>query len=385
MQFEFDSTASFWQEQIRSFLRTHQSRKQFETNSDERFPWELRKQAGREGLLRLDVSKRDGGLGLSHLTMGLLYQELGKISVNARELIGTGHGAMIARFGTAKQKSKYLEPLMKGNILVGVALTEPSCGSDLAATQTKAQSVDSGYLLNGTKEWISRIQEADVFIVFATTQSDKGVKGLTAFLVEMDDPNIERFDYHPMGLKGWSYGGFHLKNVFVPADRVLGEVGQGFEIFNLHFAAWRVLMALLCIGAAEDATCSAIEYAKERKVFGGSLARMQSVMHKVTENLTKLEAAQYLCYRALSQLDQRKSATKEVAMAKWYGTQVAYETIDAMIQIFGARGYCKEYGLEQRLRDIRGFLIADGSNDVLKSLIGREVFGKQVYNEMLAR
>ena len=97
-------------------------------------------------------------------------------------------------------------------------------------------------------------------------------------------------------------------------------------------------MALLCIGAAEDATCAAIEYAKERKVFGGSLARMQSVMHKVTENLTKLGAAQYLCYRALSQLDQRKSATKEVAMAKWYGTQVAYESIDAMIQIFGARG-----------------------------------------------
>lgn len=383
MDFVVDTKKQFFLAKIRKFMSDNEAEKAF--NSDnEKFPLELRKKAGKENLIGLDISTEDGGLNLDLVTMGLIYDECGKTSVNTRELIGAGHGRIVSEFGTAELKKEILPQLIEGNVLIGVGLTEPDCGSDLSNIKTYARKHLDGYILNGEKSLVSRIDEAGYFVVFAKT-TNNGVHGLTAFLVDMNNPNIKRNYKSPMGLKGWSYGGFTLQDVFVPDECILGEVGEGFKIFNSHFNYWRVLMALICIGSAEQATRLGINYAKERNSFGGPIGRFQSVMHKISDNVTKLESAKLLCLKSLWLIENKIKCTKEVAMSKWYGTHTAYEAIDNVVQIFGARGYCKEYGIEQRLRDVRGLMIADGSNDVMKSLIGREVFGKEIYNQMYGR
>ncbi|MFD2170754.1 acyl-CoA dehydrogenase family protein [Tumebacillus lipolyticus] len=385
MNFSYDQNDVYWLQKIRHFLIEQDVNNEFAVDASEKFPWHVRQNAGRAGLIGLDVSIEGGGHNLNALTMGLIYEEMGRCSVNCRELFGAGHGLMIDQFGSKYQKERYLPDLLKGDILVGVGLTERDTGSDLSSTKTFARRVENGYVLQGRKEWVSRVEEAGVFVVFAKTNLNPGVNDLTAFLVDMDDPKISKYAYSPMGLKGWSYGGFELNGVFVPEENRLGAVGQAFEIFNHHFGYWRILMALICIGSAKEAIDQAIAYSKERNVFGGPLARFHSVMHKVSESLTELDAAKLLCYRALNMLDLGQPCIREVAMAKWYGTEVAHRAIDHAIQIHGARGYCREYGLEQRLRDTRGLVIADGSNEVMKSLIGRETFGRSIYDSMYGR
>ncbi|MDP7992175.1 acyl-CoA dehydrogenase family protein [Bacillus sp. MHSD_36] len=381
MNFEINEKNEFFLAKVKSFLIENNVEESF--NSDlERFPLHLREIAGKENLIGLDISKDDGGLGLDLVTMGLLYKECGTASVNARELIGAGHGRILSEFGDVQLKKSIIPSLLKGRSLIGIGLTEPDCGSDLSSIKTFATKHKDGYLINGEKEWVSRIDEANYFIVFCQTKEDSGVHGITPFLIPMDDSNIEKYYKEPMGLKGWSYGGFKMENVFIPAEYRISEEGNGFKIFNSHFEYWRVLMALICIGSAEKATNLAINYAKTRKSFGGPIGRFQAVMHKISDNLTKLESAKLLCIKSLFLLDKGLNCTKEVAMAKWYGTYSAYEAIDNVMQIFGARGYVKEFGIEQRLRDVRGLMIADGSNDVMKSIIGREVFGKNIYKQM---
>ncbi|UYZ14781.1 acyl-CoA/acyl-ACP dehydrogenase [Brevibacillus sp. WF146] len=384
MNFEWTKDQMMWIEKVRQFMIDLDVENALKSES-EQLPWQIRQASGKQGLIGLDVPKEYGGEGLSAVTMGLLYEECGKFGVNTREVIGAGHGNMIAKFGTHEQKSRYLPSLIKGDLLVGVGLTEPNCGSDLAAIETFARKDGSNYILSGCKEWVSRVEEAGVFVVFAQTKHGSGTKGLTAFLVDMNDPNIEKYALEPMGMKGWSYGGFRLHDVVIPAENRLGLEGEGFRIFNQHFGYWRVLMGIICVGAARKALEQGVQYAKERMAFGGPIGRFQSVMHKIAEHATLLETASLLSLKALDVLDRGHSNTMEASMAKWYSTTTAYKAIDDMLQIHGARGYVKEYGLEQKLRDVRGLMIADGSTDVLKSLIGRDLMGREIYDAMLGR
>ncbi|UOF89320.1 acyl-CoA dehydrogenase family protein [Fodinisporobacter ferrooxydans] len=384
MAFQKTGQQSMWIQTVRTFMEDHHVESELK-NETEQLPWNIRQASGKAGLIGLDIALEDGGAGLSALTMGHLYEECGRYGLNTREVIGAGHGNMIAKFGNADQKKRYLPRLMSGDLLVGVGLTEPGTGSDLAKTQTFARKEGSNYILNGEKEFVSRVNEAGVFIVFAQTNTEAGARGLTAFIVDMDRPGVEKYNLEPMGLKGWSYGGFRLHDVVVPASNRLGEEGEGFKIFNTHFGYWRVLMGIICVGSAQRAIEQAIDYSKERQAFGGPIGRFQSVMHKISESATKLEAARLLSFKALDYLDKGHSNVMEASMAKWYSTTVAYEAIDHALQIHGARGYVIDYGLEQRLRDVRGLQIADGSTDTLKSLIGRDLMGKEIYDAMLGR
>jgi alkylation response protein AidB-like acyl-CoA dehydrogenase len=384
MDFRKTEEQLYWIRKVRRFMEEYRVEEALQSDS-EQLPWSIRKASGQLGLIGLDVPEQDGGSGLNAVTMGLLYEEIGKFGINTREVIGAGHGNMIVKYGNREQKERYLPSLLSGDLLVGVGLTEPNTGSDLAATQTVAKRDGSHYILSGGKEWVSRVEEAGVFVVFAQTNPGAGAKGLTAFLVDMDDPNVEKYSLEPMGMKGWSYGGFKLHDVKVPAGNRLGNEGEGFHIFNRHFGYWRVLMGIICVGGARRALEQAIAYSKERRAFGGPIGRFQSVMHKISENATHLEAATLLSLQALDLLDKGKSNVMHASMAKWYATTVAYKAIDDALQIHGARGYVKQYGIEQKLRDVRGLMIADGSTDTLKSLIGRDLMGKEIYDAMLGR
>lgn len=379
---EMVDSRRYWTERLRKFLKDQAIEERLMTDTFERFPWDVRVTAGEEGLLGLDAAQDDGGSGVSRETMGHLYVECGMCGINTRELIGLGHGHLIATQGTKPQRDEFLPPIIAGKILAGVGVTEPDCGSDLAAIGTVAKKTSGGYLLSGVKEWVSRVDEAKIFIVFAKTSPALEMKGLSSFIVPMDSPGITTYTMSPMGLRGWSFGGFKINNVFIPSEYLIGQEGQGFEIFSRHFDYWRSLMALISLGSAERSIQIARDYSRVRGAFGGPLGRFQSVMHKIADYI---DAAKLLCFRALELADRGISCTKEVAMAKWYGTHVAHQAIDNAMQILGARGYSKEYGIEQRLRDARGLMIADGSNEVMKSVIGRELLGKETYNLMYGR
>lgn len=384
MDFRKTEEQLYWIRKVRLFMDENHVEEALQSET-EQLPWDIRRESGQKGLIGLDVPEPDGGVGLNAVTMGMLYEEIGKFGINTREVIGAGHGNMIVKYGSQAQKERYLPSLLRGDLLVGVGLTEPNTGSDLAATQTFAKRDGSNYILSGGKEWVSRVEEAGVFVVFAQTNPEAGARGLTAFLVDMDDPNVEKYSLEPMGMKGWSYGGFKLHNVVVPSGSRMGNEGDGFAIFNRHFGYWRVLMGIICVGGARRALEQAIGYSKERKAFGGPIGRFQSVMHKISENATHLEAASLLSLQALDLLDKGKNNVMQASMAKWYATTAAYKAIDDALQIHGARGYVKQYGIEQKLRDVRGLMIADGSTDTLKSLIGRDLLGKEIYDAMLGR
>lgn len=384
MNFNATEQQKKWIQIVSQFMTDHKVEAAL-ANETEQLPWNIRKSSASFGLTGLDIPKEYGGAGLNAVTLGLLYEESGKFGANTREVVGAGHAGMIVKFGNDEQKRRFLPSVLNGDLLVGVSLTEPNTGSDLSATETFAKREGSHYILSGEKEFVSRVEEAGVFVVFAQTKRGSGTKGLSAFLVEMDNPNIEKYSHEPLGMKGWSYGGFKLNNVTIPVENRLGQEGDGFKIFNEHFGYWRVLMGIICVGAAKSAIEQTIKYAKERFAFGGPIGRFQSVMHKIAENATLLECASLLSLKALDVLDNGKTNATEAAMAKWYATTTAYKAIDDMIQIHGARGYVKDYGLERKLRDVRGLMIADGSTDVLKSSIGRDMLGKDVYNAMLGR
>ena len=352
---------------------------------EEVYPWHWRNLSAKKGYTLLDVSRDDGGLGLMAQDMAKLYEVCGRISINSRELLGCGHAGMIAKYGSPEQKRKYLSKIGSGNLLVGVGLTEPGVGSDLASIKSYADRVGDSYVLFAHKEWVSRIHEAKTFIVFAKTNRNMGAKGLTAFLVDMDNPCISTYEKRPMGLRGWSFGGFEIAGLELPYTSRLGDEGQGFEIFNNHFLYWRILMGMICIGAAKASIDETLEYISEREAFGSPIGRFQGIVHRMVESLTKIESARLLCLKACETIENGEPSTQLSAMSKWYATQISYEAIDACIQTMGARGYDSSCPLEQRLRDVRGLMIADGSNDTLKSLVGREILGRELYNAMLNR
>ncbi|MDQ0174861.1 acyl-CoA dehydrogenase family protein [Bacillus chungangensis] len=384
MLFQPNNEELKWVVKVRQFLEENNLEEELKSES-ERLPWHIRKKAGEANLIGLDIEKKYGGDEVSDLTMGLIYEELGRHGLNAREVVGAGHGRLIGKFGSENQKKKYLPDLLKGDLLIGAALTEPSGGSDVMSFQTTAVKDGDDYVITGTKELINRVNEADVFIVFANTNPNSRSDKLSAFIVEMNNPNIRKYEFQTLGLKGFSYGGLEFQEVRVPVENRLGKEGEGFSIINRHFNFLRNLVALISIGSAQKALEQAIKFAKTRQSFGGPIGRFHSIMHKISEGETLLEASRLLAYKSLSLLDEGKDNSKEAYMAKWFGTTSAYQVIDSALQIHGARGYLKDYGLEQRLRDVRAFLIADGTTEVMKSAIGREILGKDIYNASYGR
>lgn len=364
---------------IREFLEVHQIKKRIAESPDEKFPIDLRRKAGQELLIGLDAPKELGGEGFSALTMGKIYKEMGKVDVNTRELFGLGHARMLAYDDNINDyKRDVLNKVLKGECLIGIGMTEESSGSDIKNIQTTVRKVANGtYLLNGKKTYVSRILESQYFLVLAkmVDLNDK----LTFFLVPTSHPNIKISNINPTGLKGWSYGSIYFENVYLSKDQLVGNEGNGFYMFQKHFAYWRVLMGLLCIGAAEEALGITVNYAKEREVFGKPIASFHSVSHPIVKHYSYLKAAELFCYDALSKIDSNNPSITQSAMAKVLSTEVAYQAIDDCIQFFGARGYTKEYDLEKRLRDVRAVKIADGSNPTLISYCTKDVFGENIY------
>jgi cyclohexanecarboxyl-CoA dehydrogenase len=274
-------------------------------------------------------------------------------------------------------RKEWIPPIIRGDKIVSFAVTEPDTGSDVSAIRTTATRDGDSYILNGEKTSITLGHESDVCMVFAKTDSRAGGKGITCFLVPLDQPGISRYLIPHSGWRPMTASSIIFDNVRIPAEYRCGEEGQGFRIFAASGADFmRPALSILAVALAQTSLDDAVSYTLQRTAFGKPIAKFEGVSFKIAEHETRLEAARLLCYRTFYLHDQGQPHTKESAMCKWWCPVVAFDSVHDAILIHGHVGYSEEYPLEQRLRDIMGFEFADGTAQIMKKIIAREIMGR---------
>lgn len=343
------------------------------------FPGDLIKKMGDLGLLGLRIPAEYGGQILDYLTVGLVVYEIarGDFSV-ANPIIAYAIVAeIIALHGTEEIKKEWLPLLASGDKIPTLLVTEPGCGSDVGAIKAKAIRKGDYYVLNGEKSGITLMMAADVGVVFAKTDPDAGVKGISAFVLPLALEGLERQSYKDMGSKGLARGSLFMDDVQIPSTYLLGKEGKGFYQVMTGFDFSRVFLALASLGAAEITLEETMGYVKERTAFGQPIAKFEGVSFPIAEYATLINAAKLLCYQALWLRDQGLPHTKEVAMAKWFGPKIAVEAVHECLLLHGHYGYTQEFPIEQRLRDVIALEIGDGTPQIQKIIISRELLGKE--------
>ncbi len=376
MDFGFSEEQELFRKTVRDFAKKEIAPRVREFEKKGEYPWELQRKMGEMGLIGLPLPKQYGGQEADAITAGIAIEELAKYGA-LPPVLQYSVGGLVALLAQDSLKSKWLPPLARGEILFGIGSTEPHAGSDAAAMKTTAVKTGDGYVLNGEKQMVSVPMEASAFVVFAKTQLEAGARGVSAFFVPMDSAGIQRYRLGTMGPRLSTFGGFSMKDVRVPKENLLGEENTGFYVLMRTFDWLRVLIALYCIGVAEGSLEETVEYSKQRTAFGQSIGKFESVQFRIAEDSTLLEAARLLCYKALWLIARGEKSTKESAMAKWWSPVVAFNAINNCIQNHGAIGYTSETPDELRLRDVRGMWFADGTMDIMKLIIGREILGKE--------
>jgi acyl-CoA dehydrogenase len=332
----------------------------------------LVRQLGEGGWLRHAIG-RDGG-AIDTRAICLLRETLARhngLADFAFAMQGLGSGA-ISLFGSAANKARYLERVATGEAIAAFALSEPQAGSDVAAMQCAAVADGDAYVLDGEKTWISNGGIADFYVVFARTGEAPGARGISAFIVDADNPGLaiaERIDViapHPLAR-------LRFTACRVDAGQRLGEAGQGFKVAMATLDVFRTSVAAAALGFARRAFDEAIAHASTRKMFGQTLADFQITQAKLAEMATSIDSAALLVYRAAWQRDQGAKVTKEAAMAKLHATEMAQQVIDAALQMFGGMGVVSGHPVESLYREIRALRIYEGATEVQQLIIAREL------------
>ncbi len=341
------------------------------------FPRDLVVKAAQLGLLGILVPEAYGGAGLDHIAFAIFVEEVARHSASTAGILDV-HGSVgtepILLFGNEEQKHRWLPDLANGKSLGAFALTEPEAGSDAAQLKTTATRRDSGYVLNGTKIFITNAGEAQLYLVMASTRPGTGADGITAFLVGGDNPGLKvgpRFK--KMGLNGSAIAEVRLENCAVGENDRLGAEGQGFKIAMRALDSGRIGISAQAIGLAQGALDDAIAYAKERKQFGKPIAELQTIQNKIADMTVKVRAARWMTWKAAALCDTGQLFAKDASMAKLFATDAAMDiTLDAL-QVFGGYGYLEDYPMARRVRDAKACQIYEGTNQVQRVVIAREL------------
>ncbi|MBI4289808.1 MAG: acyl-CoA dehydrogenase family protein [Chloroflexi bacterium] len=336
----------------------------------------VRKVAGM-GLIGLRVPEKYGGQPADWVTVGIAIEELARGDFFTSCLPTQG---IFSSYLFEKNEAiceEWLPAIVKGERTVCLALTESEVGSDAANIKTRAVRDGDVYVLSGEKLSISFGPWADAAILFAKTDPKAGFRGISAFLVPTNSPGVTRSTMPMMGWRPVGQAIITLDNVRVPRGRLLGEEGKGFAAVMTQFDFTRPVLALQALALAQLSLEDAISYAQQRQAFGQPLAKYEGVSFKIAEDLTLVEAARLLCYRALWLREQGLPHSKESAMCKWLGPKVAVRAIHDSLLTHGHVGYSEEYPLQQRLKDAIGFEIADGTAEIMKLIVVREALGKE--------
>ena len=340
---------------------------------------EMLREMGALGLIGPDLPEDCGGLGLDSVTAGLVTEEIAYADHNVAyaQLQGSLMGSIIATHARPEVAREVGPRLCAGEKLVCIALTEPRGGSDAANLQLKAERTNTGYVLNGEKTSISLADQSDYVIVFGRTGApDEGARGVTAFLADLTAPGVSCTRFDDVGSIAIGRGSIFFENVAVPEAWRLGDEGEGFRQVMQGFDFSRALIGLQCLAPARASLEETWAYVTERQAFGNPLAKYQGVTEPLAEAETLLTAATLLCYKTLWLRDQGQPHTSEAAMVKWWAPKVAFQTVHRCLLTHGHSGYSKDLPHQQRLRDIMGLQIGDGTEQIQKMIIAREKIGR---------
>jgi cyclohexanecarboxyl-CoA dehydrogenase len=363
---------------LRSFARKELAPRSGRWDRSGEFPREAWRQMGELGLLGLRTPAAYGGQEADYLTFGIAMAEIARGDFSCTygiQLAGLA-GEILGRNGSEEIKRRWLPPTARGETVVALALTEPGVGSDAANLACRAERAGDDYLITGEKSGISLGMVAQAAIVFARTDPAGRARGVTAFLVPLDLPGVSRSPLRDMGSHAIARAVLAFDHVRVPASHRLGREGTGFYQVMQGFDYNRVGIALASLGVAQVSVEETTAYVKERHAFGRTLAGFEGVSFALAEAATHLEACRWLCYRALWLADQGQPYTKESAMTKWWGPRLAVDTIHRCLLLHGHYGYTDELPFEQRMRDVIGLEIGDGTAEIMKLVVARQLLGR---------
>jgi alkylation response protein AidB-like acyl-CoA dehydrogenase len=337
------------------------------------------------GIPGLDLPEKFGGGGLTAREMAEYFVFCGQIDLDLRDVPGGGHANLILHADQVNARQEnILRNVVASTDFVSVAITEDGAGSDIRNIETTATTVDGGYLLEGEKLYVARLEQATYVIVFAKTIPSH-YESMTAFVVPLSAEGLYKTNLEAMGLQGVSFGGVTFRKVFVPSELRIGNEGDGFKLFTEHFTYWRVAMAAAAIGCGRGAINQAIEYLRNRQAFGGPIGRFTHLQQELSRHVAHLHSTWLLVLSAMERLDLNQRAYVDAAMAKAEAVEVALDAADWAMRVHGAKGFTQQLDIEKRVRDLYGLRVADGATDVLRGQVAREILGEEIYAMSLGR
>jgi butyryl-CoA dehydrogenase len=384
MDFALDEEMRMFQKMFRDFAQNEIAPLAETLDKEERPPLETLKLAAEQGFLGAPFPEEYGGSEIGTIGYCMMLEELGKVCMSTATIIEvhTSIAAMcIYLDGTEEQKQTYLEPLALGERMGSFALTEPGAGSDAAGVQSTVVRDGDDYILNGNKIWIINGSIAGTFVVFAKTELEKGTRGMTAFIVEKDTPGFTvGRNEKMMGLRGVPVATLFFDDCRVPAVNVLGgeeKLGQGFITAMKALDYGRLSVGAICLGVAQGALEAGVQFACEREQFGVPIALKQAIQNFIADAATEIEALRYLVYHTAWMVDQGQKYTKEAAMTKLFGAEVADRVVNNMLQTHGGYGYIKDYPIERMYRDVRASRIFEGTSEIQRFVVAADVIGEK--------
>ena len=377
MNFELNENQKMIAQMVRDFAEKEIRPNMMKWDQDEIFPVEAMKKMGELGLLGIYIPEEYGGSGFGYFEYATALMELGKVcggvglSVAAHNSLCTGH---IYYHGTEEQKKKYLPLLASGEWIGAWGLTEPNTGSDAMRMKTTAVKEGNEWVINGAKNWITHGLSGNVAVVLVRTGELLDSNGITAFIIEKGTPGFSAVKIKDkFGVRASETAELIFDNVRVPESQVIGQVGMGFKQAMQILDGGRISIAALSCGVARGAYEASVKYSKEREQFGSPISNFQAIAFKLADMATQVEAAELLTFQAAYRKNNKQGLTKEGAFAKYYASEVAVHCGNEAMQIMGGYGYTREYPAEKFLRDARLMTIGEGTSEIQKIVISREI------------
>lgn len=377
MNFQLSEEQLAVQQAARDFAQTELLPGVIERDDHQKFPIDQVRKMGELGFMGMMVDPEFNGGGMDTISYVLAMEEISKVDASASVCMSVNNSLVcwgLEKYGTQHQKEKFLTKLATGEKIGAFCLSEPEAGSDATSQRTTAEDKGDYYLLNGTKNWITNGNSASIYIVIAQTDPAKKHKGINALIVEKGMAGfVVGKKEDKMGIRGSDTHSLMFTDVKVPKENRIGEDGFGFSFAMTTLNGGRIGIAAQALGIASGAFELALKYAKERKAFGKSLVEHQGIQFKLSEMATKIETARLMVHKAAWLKDQKQDFVKAAAMAKLYASEIAQEVTTEAVQIHGGYGYVKEYHVERMMRDAKITQIYEGTTEIQKMVISREL------------
>jgi alkylation response protein AidB-like acyl-CoA dehydrogenase len=377
MDFQLNEEQIAIKEMVREFAEIEIKPFVREWDEKKAFPAEFIRKLGSLGLLGIIFPESYGGAGMSYVEYALILEELSAVDpsvglmVAAHNSLGTFH---IFSFGSETQKQKYLPRLVSGESLAAWGLTESGAGSDAKALKTTAVRKNNSWIINGSKTFITNPNFSDYVVIIAKTSLDKGSRGISAFVVEQGTAGYRiGNNFDKLGMRASDTAELFFDDCVIPLENILGKEGEGFRQAMSTLDGGRISIGAMCVGIARGAYENALRYAQEREAFGQSISGFQAIKFKLANMATEIDAARLLIQRAAWMKDQEKNINLESSMAKLFASEVAVRAAEEAVQIFGGYGFVKEYPVEKFYRDAKLGTIGEGTSEILRLVIAREL------------